>query len=353
VNASSSVPPESDAKAALSPLPKALFLALLVFGLSEQLIWSYRPWLEFCDRYARPGSVSDPLRTTARIRLLPKDEPVPPILLIGSSQILEGLACPPFEARWPGRTCRNLAIAGGNPLDVLFLTDRIDQRVQRRVLITGLFPDTLHRSPKAAFSNVDTARCVLTSGAWLGMTSEDWIKFVFGQLQNLSETLRVKDALWDMWDVVKENPRAALRFELPPQPPRRLTRMPRHDPEFFERMIGVKDPNVVLGPYTATHETALEELIRREAARGNTLVLIDFPTRRGHETMISPEAFTHHRQLIERLAARSDVVVVQSHDLPPLEDEDFHDFTHVNANGRRKLSPRIAEILARVEEGGR
>ena len=87
------MPPGSDAKGALSPIPKAFLLALVIFGLSEQLLWSYRPWLEFCDRYARPGSASDPLRTSARIRLLPKDEPAPPILLIGSSQVLEGLAC--------------------------------------------------------------------------------------------------------------------------------------------------------------------------------------------------------------------------------------------------------------------
>lgn len=347
------MPRGSDAKAALSTIPKAFLVGSLVFGVSEHLIWNYRPWLEFCDRYARPGAASDPLRTAARIRLLPKDEALPPILLIGSSQVLEGLACAPFEARWPGRTCRNLAIAGGTPLDVLFLTDRIERRVSRRVLITGLFPDTLHRAPKAAFSNASTVRCLLRSGAWLGMKSDDWIKLVFGQLQNLCETLRVKDALWDMWGFVKEDPGAALRFELPQQPPRRLTRMPPHRPEFFRKMIGVVDPAVAPGPFTPAHEAALDDLIHREARRGNTLILIDFPTRSGHETMITPEAATHYRRLIERLAARKDVVVVQSPELPPLDDEDFHDFTHLAASGRRKLSPRIADVLARVEESGR
>lgn len=347
------LPPGPVAKGAPSPLPKALLIGLLAFGVSEHLIWSYRPWLELCDRYTRAGRASDPLRTSARIRLLPKDDPLPPILLIGSSQILEGLACAPFEARWPGRTCRNVAIAGGTPLDVLFLADRIEARASRRVMITGLFPDTLHREPKAAFSNADTLRCLLRSGAWRGMKADDWIQQAFGQLQNLSETLRAKDALWDMWDVVKGDPAAALRFELPRQAPRRLTQMAPHGPDFFRKMMGVLDPNVVLGPFTAAHEVALEELIQREARRGNILILIDFPTRRGHETTISPAAAIHHRRLIERLAARRDVVVVQSPELPILEDADFHDFTHLAASGRRKLSPRVAEILARVEETGR
>lgn len=346
-------PPDSAARAAPSPIPKALLVALLAFGVSEHFIWNYRPWLEFCQRYAGPERASDPLRTTARIRLLPKDDPLPPILLVGSSQIFEGLACAPFEARWPGRTCRNLGIAGGTPLDLVFLTDRIERRVSRRVLITGLFPDTLHRVPKAAFTNPDTAACVLRSGAWRGMKGEEWIKLAFGQVQNLSETLRVKDGLSGMWDFVKENPGAALRFELPQPSARRLTQMEPHRPEFFERMIGVLDPAVVLGPFTATHEAALDQLIHREARRGNILILIDFPTRRGHETTIPPEISAHHRRFIERLAARTDVVVVQSSDLPALEDADFHDFTHLAPSGRRKVSPRIAEILARVEETGR
>lgn len=332
-------------------LPKALLAALLIFGVSEHLIWRYQPWLEFCNRYARPRSPSDPLRTAARIRLLPKDEPAPPILLIGSSQILQGLACGPFEARWPGRTCRNVAISGGSPLDVLFLVDRIEPRASRRVLITGLFPDTLHRAPKAAFTNVDTARLLLQTGAWRGMLPADWIDLAFGQLQNLSETLRVKSALWDMWGVVRKNPRAAMRFELPPQP--LWNQMPPHRREFFRRMTGVVDPEVTPGPFTAAHEAALDELIHREARRGNLLIVIDFPTRSGHETTITAEAAAHHRRLIERLAARRDVVVVQRPDLPRLKNADFHDFTHLGLPGRRKLSLRMAEILARVEETGR
>jgi hypothetical protein len=51
------------------------------------------------------------------------------------------------------------------------------------------------------------------------------------------------------------------------------------------------------------------------------------------------------------LAARGDVTVVRRQDLPALSNEDFHDFTHVRASGRRLLSERLAQILARVEGG--
>jgi hypothetical protein len=78
------------------------------------------------------------------------------------------------------------------------------------------------------------------------------------------------------------------------------------------------------------------------------MVVIDFPTRRGYETTITPAALERHRRLVERLAARGGVYVVRAAELPPLVDEDFHDFTHLRASGRRKISARIAEILFRI-----
>jgi hypothetical protein len=273
------------------------------------------------------------------------------VLLIGSSQILEGMECEPFEERFPGRTCRNLGIAGGTPLDVLFLADRIDEQTPRRVLVTGLFPQTLHSAPKAAFSDTATLRCLWRSGALARMTGNEWIEVLYGQLQGVSETLRMKDSLWDMWDVVGPDPMAALRFEVPPQPPRTLDPKPPQPPEFFEALKGVVHADIAPGRFTQAHEMALQRVLDREGLRGNRVVVIDFPTRDGYETTITPEAVRHHRQLLERVAAHRGIIMVRGGDLPPLEDVDFHDFTHLRASGRQKVSARVAEILARAEGG--
>jgi len=322
---------------------------LLAFAACEVFLWSFRPWLEICARYAPPYRASDPLRTSVRIRLLPKNDPQPPVLLVGSSQILEGLECEPFDARFSGRTCRNLGIAGGTPLDLLFLADRIDRRVARRVLVTGLFPQTLHSAPKAAFSDTRTLGCLFATGAWLHLSAKEWIEVIYGQIQNLSETLRLKDSLWDMWDVVGPGPAAALRLEIPPQPPRTLDSKPPQPPAFFQEAMGRVNTGIAPGPFTEAHERALFEVIERESRRGNRMIVIDFPTRRGYSTTITPEGVEHHQRLLTRVAAWTNVAVVSGDELPPLADDDFHDFTHVRASGRRKLSERIAEILARVE----
>jgi hypothetical protein len=332
-----------------SAFPRALVAALLLFVASEHFLWSWRPWLEFCARYVPPYRASDPLRTAVRTALLPRRATLPPIVLIGSSQIFEGLECDPFEARFPGRTCVNLGIAGGSPLDLLFLRDRLDERTRGRTLVTGLFPQTLHRDPKAAFSDASTLRCLYRTGALFRMTPAELIDNVFfGQMQSFSETLRAKDSLLDMWDVVGEDPLAALRYDLPPPPPRTLDQRPPRERGVLRSLMGIVDPTIAPGRFTAAHESALEEVIAGEVQRGNQMVIIDFPTRRGYETTITPEAVEHHRRLMTRLASRGGVWVVASGDLPPLHDEDFHDFTHLRPSGRRKVSERIAAIVTRI-----
>jgi hypothetical protein len=329
-------------------LPAALLATLVLFGLSERAIWSFRPWLEFCRRYVPPYRASDPLRTAVQIRLLPEGGP-PPIVLVGSSQIHEGMECEPFEARFPGRPCINLGIAGGTPLDVLFLADRLDARVVHRTLITGVFPQVMHREPKAAFTDWSTIRCLYRGGALLRLTPTEWLdEMLFGALEDVSETLRVKDSLKDMWDVVGGDLPAALRFGLPPQPPRTLDQRPPRGRGFFRRLMGKVDPAIAPGRFTQAQETALEEVIAREARRGNKMIVIDFPARRGYDTTVAAETLERHKHLVEGLVARGGVFVVRPGDLPPLEDDDFHDFTHLRASGRRKVSARIAEILLRI-----
>ena len=343
----------SNSEVAHSPraLPWAFVVALGLLVATEHTLWNSRRWLEFCARYAGPTRPADPLRTEARIRLLPKDEANPPILLIGSSQILEGLECEPFAARFPGRTCTNLGIAGGSPLDLLFLTDRIDSGLRRRTLITGLFPQTLHVPPKAAFSDLSTLRCLFRARSLFRLEAREWIDIaLFGQMQNLFTTLRMKDALAEMWGLVKVDPLAALRFEVPAPPPNTLDQKPPRPRKYFRKLQGVVARGIAPGRFSRAHERALRQVIDREVALGNRMVVVDFPTREGYETTITLEAVEHHRWLMKTLAGRGDVVVVRASDLPPLSKDDFHDYTHVRASGRHKISERLAEILARAEQ---
>jgi len=341
----------SNSEAAGRRPPVALLAALALFALTEQVAWRARPWLDICALYASPFRAADPLRTAAQIRLLEASPSATPIVLAGSSQVQEGLDCAAVERRLPGRPCLNIGISAGTPLDTLFLVNLLERSAPRHTLVMGVFPQVLHREPKAAFTDASTLRCLYRSGSLFRMTPAEWVDDVlYGVVQDLSETLRMKDSLRDMWDIVGPDPAGALRRALPPQPRRALEGLEPRGPEFFGHLMNVVDQTIAPGRFTPAHEAALAEIIAREARRGNTMIILDFPTRRGYETTITPEARVHYQGLVERLAARHGVHFVRREELPPLVDGDFQDFTHLRASGREKVSARVADLL--VEVGG-
>ncbi len=283
--------------------------------------------------------------TTARIRLLPERGNVPHVLLLGSSQVREGLACAAFEAALPGHPCANLAVGGGSPLDVLYVARRTAARWPRRVVVTGVFPKVLHMAPKAAFTDPATVGCLLRAGAGRRMGAAEWLDIVYGLLGNVSETLRDREALRALAQTVAGDPRRAWRLELPAQPDRLLAGAPPRPDRYFDTRVGVVDFDTRPGTFTAVQEDALETVIRRETAAGNAVVIVDFPTRPGYETTLPPETVIHYRQFRDRLARRADITLVRPEDLPPLAVGDFLDFTHLSSEGRDKVSRRLAEIV--------
>lgn len=327
--------------------PAAALGAVALFFICEQAVWRSPAWLRFCARYAPPGA-GDPVISTARIRLLPERGAAPHVLLLGSSQVREGLACGAFEAALPGHSCANLAVGGGSPLDVLYVARRTAARWPRRVVVTGVFPKVLHMAPKAAFTDRATVGCLLRAGAWRRLDAAAWLDVAYGVLGNASETLRDRDALRALSQVVGGDPRRAWRLELPAQPDRLLAGEPPRPDRYFDTRVGVVDFDTQPGTFTAVQEEALETVIRHEMAAGNAVVIVDFPTRPGYESTLPPETMIHYQRFRERMARRADITLVRPEDLPPLALGDFLDFTHLSSEGRDKVSRRLAEIVRAV-----
>lgn len=325
--------------------PLALLLAVLAFVVLEQALWRSPTLLRFLGRYAAAGP-ADPLLSTTRIRLLPPPGSEGAVLLLGSSQVREGLSCAAFEAARPGRTCANLAVGGGSPLDVLYVARRSRGRAPRRVVVTGVFPKVLHMEPKAAFTDWRTVSCLARTGAIPHLTAGHRSELAYGLLGGLSETLRTRDALRDVWRVVGGDLRRAWRFEQPGERDRMLAEEPPRPDMYFDTRVGLIDPDTRLGPFTAAQETALLDLVAAERRVGNAVVVIDFPTRPGYETTLHPDVARHYTNFVEKTGARSDLRFIGKEELPALDAADFLDFTHLSSSGREKVSARIAAIVA-------
>ena len=326
-----------------SSRPLALLLGLGLFLAAERGVWnsaSVARWL----LAIQPGTATaDALGVAARISLIEADQG-PPLILLGSSQIHEGLDCD-ILAPGPGQgPCVNLGIGGGAPLDLLHISRELGKGP--RTLVVALFPGVMSKSPKSGFIDASTVRALAASGAWSQVTADDWRLLEAGLAQTLSPTLRHREALREayrdqkgIWPRIPEGP--SLPFV------RRTSDADRQPPAYFEKRINRVDSDHDLSRFTSVQSLALDWLIAREIASHNRLVVVDFPTRPGFETTLGPEVRAHYASLLDRLRSRSDIRFVEARELGPLTENEFIDFTHLDSTGRRLVSERLKSLLAR------
>jgi hypothetical protein len=326
-----------------SSRPLALLLGLGLFIAAEQWLWSSAVVARRLLAIQPASASADAMGVAARIRLMNADQ-TPPLILLGSSQIREGLDCD-ILAGAPGLgPCVNLGIGGGAPLDLLHISRELGDGP--RTLVLAIFPGVVSKSPKSGFIDTSTVRALAASGVWSRITPDDWRLLETGLAQTLSPTLRHREALREAyrerggaWPRLPEG--TAVPFT------RRTTDADRKPPIYFANRINRVDPDHALSRFTPAQSLALDWLIEREARAGHRIVVVDFPTRPGFETTLGPEVRAHYASLLDRLRARSDIRFVEASELGPLSENEFIDFTHLDSTGRRLVSERLKSLLAR------
>lgn len=316
-----------------------LGLGLAIFAGAEQAIWSSHEVAKFLLRRPPAAASGDTFEVASRILLMDRQGPAP-LVLLGSSQVREGLDCD-ILVNGP---CLNLGIGGGSPLDMLYVARELGNRP--RTLVVAIFPGIVSKAPKSGFIDTQTVRLVARSAAWSTLVPNDWRLLGSGLLQNLSPTLRHRDGLRDAFSEGRLTaPDSASASELPG--PRRTSDRDRKPPEYFANRIGRVDPDHALTRFTAVQDWALDRLIEEEKAAGRRVSVVDFPTRSGFESTLGEDVKAHYARLLGRLRVRSDLRFVEASALGPLAEGDFIDFTHVDSNGRRLVSERLREHLRR------
>lgn len=324
-----------------SSRPLGLVLGLALFAGSEWALWSNGAWARFLLQHEPAAASGDTLGVAARIRLIdPREAPL--LVLLGSSQVREGLDCA-ILAPSPGTVrCVNLGIGGGSPLDMLYISRELGNRP--RTAVISIFPGVLSKAPKSGFVDTQTLRAVVASVDLSGTTPDEWRLLGSGLLQTLSPTLRHREGLRSAFDEAPKvwpNPQASPRTSRE----RRTSDQDRQPPAYFANRINRTDSDMDLSKFTATQELALELLIRRETRAGHGVVVADFPTRPGFETTLGEDVRVRYSSLLARLRSRSDIRFVEATALGPLAEGDFIDFTHLDSNGRRRVSERLGALV--------
>ncbi len=313
---------------------------MALFVIADRAIWTSRAVARYLLRHEPEAASGDTFGVAARIRLMDEGRPGP-VVLLGSSVVREGLDCDILEGSPGVAGCVNLGIGGGSPLDMLYISRELG--ASPRTVVIGLFPGVIAKPPKSGFIDSLTVRAAAASGALWTSTPGEWRLLGSGLLQTLSPTLRHRDGLRAAFSE-PSRPASALTAKGLPSG-RRTTDADRKPPEYFANRIGRIDKDFALSRFTPTQDLALEWLIAREEKIASRVVVVDFPTRPGFETVLPPEVLTHYSGLLERLRSRSDIRFVESSELGPLSKDDFIDFTHVDSNGRRLISERLRALL--------
>lgn len=328
-----------------SRVPWGVAFGLVFFLLGESALWRHGPLLETVARYTPATPDGDPLRTSAALRRL--SDPATGaarVVFLGSSQVREGVDCPTVEATWAA------AVGGGSPLDMLAVVEALGSRGPRTTVL-GIFPKIMYKPPKTGFMTLSTLSRLTESGAWAHMTGEEGLDLVRGVLQSVSPTLRFKDGLELAWRATAGDWKRAWREELPPQPGRVMAGYAPCPASYFERHLGVVDEEEFAraSAFGGVQESALLHLAQTELARGNRVVVVDFPTRSGYSTTVPPPTLRHYGAVCERLRRKSGIVFVDQGQLGSLAETDFLDFTHLNEEGRVKVSARLAALIRDLE----
>lgn len=333
--------PSSTSSSSRGPL--GLLCGIALFTVSEAAVWNSDVWARLVLRHQPTSASGDTLGVSARIELMEKSNR-PRLLLLGSSQVREGLDCSVLEPA-TGVACANLGLGGGSPLDMLHVVRELNPRGPD-ILVVAIFPGVLHKPPKSGFIDTETISLIVGSGALHELTPADRRLLGLGLLQSLSPTLRHRDALRDGFREMADTwPDSLAENRL--EKFRRTSDSDRKPPVYFANRIGKVDPDVAVSRFTAVQDRALDRLIGLARDQGSAVVVVNFPVRPGYETTLSADVRSHFSTRLGRLRDRADIRVVDSEELGPLTEGEFIDFTHVDSSGRRLLSERLGALIAR------
>lgn len=269
------------------------------------------------------------------------------VVLIGSSQTRED-----FDVGFLNRHFRgqiefiNLGVSGtGNPIYMYMLTPRILELKPDMVIympfIGSLFRPYAYRTFEAYF-DPNILPLIYTEYGWSELLEQS-DRILIGYLGLSSDLFRYRSSIQHIADdiimrwIQNSPPKTAQRFQYKSRKSERhfraLIQRHKHNPRYREHR------------YLPLTELAFHSMLRAFNDKNLPVLVIDGPTnpRIGQTYDQSLDAL--YKDFMDTTAASYGFLHLGSEDLPDFRDEDFNDFTHLNASSRLRFSSFIANYI--------
>lgn len=326
---------------------------LKAYGLAAILIVAAHLAIAFSDSVWRElyrlsvPSRDDALRVEANIRLFPGDTSSKRIVLMGSSQTREDFDVDYLNQRFRDRGhFVNLGFSGnGNPIEMYMLTPRVTDTKPDLVVympfIGSLFRPYSYQTFDLYF-NPNMLPLIGSIHGW-GEFADRADIIAMGFFRRASILFRHRDSYQHMVDDAIDR----WVRGLPAKVAQTYAYHRRKPNSHFRHLIEThrKRPRYREHRYRELYQEAFHMMVRRLLEQNIDLLVIDGPTHPLIRHFYDPRLDSEYDRFMSDASATYGFTRLRKSDLPEFRDEEFNDFTHLNAAARARFNAFVADYL--------
>ncbi|MCB0339944.1 MAG: hypothetical protein KDD53_10080 [Bdellovibrionales bacterium] len=321
-------------------IPLAAFSACIVFALIQFAAWHSRTFWINVDRYAEPFK-DDQIRFSATIKLAQASgDPRKLVALIGSSQVREGIDAKFLNASDPTHVYLNLGLSGSAPPLEMFMRSSEflaakPASVYYFIYVGSLFSEYRYSKLKEGFSPAIIPFIIQDLGAMeIWFNRSYYIQSLAGQVLPF---YRFRDSLLRIFekraqDFLDKRDRAPNYYNFSQSQP----------PDYFKQQIEKHRTNLFRpNRFESLNVTLLTELIQKVRLSHAKFILVESPVHPLFTNTVSQKVLDTYRDVLAKVISDNSLDYIGTELLPKFDSDDFIDFTHLNSNGRSKLTKYI------------
>jgi hypothetical protein len=297
-------------------------------------------------------------KSTYRHHLLASLSEIPldtDFLFLGNSLVEAGCDPSAFREAWPVAqrppTPVNIALGATSPVEhYLILKHALDRPIHPKYLVYGFFDDQLNAPSRGDWADLvgnrafsyyfpDEAAALYAPGS----SFKKWEMRIIGHIPMLAE----RSSFWGKVELLR---RGIEDIGMPKQQTTRYGRakdfaaLEAADlPSFNQRCDAILSKRAGFSP-------AIRKMIELAQQRGITLVLLEMPMPSRHRNIFySSLAWSEMRAYLQTLAQQNHTIYLSASDWVE-DDQTFEDATHLNEQGAKRFSAKLAEALSRASQ---